>query len=99
MIKFDQINSSICIKPNIAILIFYIFALLIVGIFTQDNYKLQFMLLNLILFHYLIYEFLNFYKKGEKLILIQPYFLVIACFYILMHLMPNLRLFFVEIII
>lgn len=77
-------------------LIFYIFALMIVGIFTQDNYKLQFVLLNLILFHYLIYEFLNFYKKGEKLLFIQPYFLVIAFFFVLLHLMPNLRLFFVD---
>lgn len=96
MIRFNQINFSLCIKPNIAMLIFYIFALMIVGIFTQGNYKLQFMALNLILFHYLIYEFLNFYKKGEKLILIQPYFLVIVFFFILMHLMPNLRLFFVD---
>jgi len=96
MIKFDQINFSIFIKPNIAVLISYIFTLLMAHIFFQDNFKLQFILLNLILFHYLAYELLNFYIKGNKLFIVQPYFLVIAAFFVLLHLMPNLRLFFVD---
>ena len=81
------------IKPNIGLLIFYVLAFLAIYVVANDSFKIQFMLLNLILLHYLIYEFFNLSKNVTRLIFLQPYVLVIGLFFLLSNLLPNLRFF------
>jgi hypothetical protein len=96
MLNAQQIAITALIKPNIGLLTFYILTFLCVNIIAYDSYKIQFMLLNLILGHYLLHEFLKVSKNVSSLLFLQPIFLVIAFFFLLNHLIPNLRFFFVD---
>jgi len=71
------------------LLIFYLFTFFYE---FQDNPWTQFTLLNLILFFYLTYEALGLYSKDSFRPILHPYFITIGAFYILMNLVPNIRL-------
>jgi hypothetical protein len=96
MLNVTQSKLNWFIKPNIGLLIFYVIAFLAIYVVANDSFKIQFMLLNLILLHYLIYEFFNLSKNVTRLIFLQPYVLVIGLFFLLSNLLPNLRFFFVD---
>ena len=96
MLSTKQVAMTTFIKTNIGVLTFFILALVFVNIIAYDSYKIQFILLNLILLHYLLYEFLKVYKNVSSLLFLQPIFLVIAFTFLLNNLLPNLRFFFVD---
>ncbi|MDB9770278.1 hypothetical protein OAB98_04955 [Gammaproteobacteria bacterium] len=96
MANVKQFAMTAFIKPNVGLLTFYILTFLCINIFAYDSYKIQFMLLNLILLHYLLHEFLKLSTNVSSLVFLQPYVLVIGLFYILGNLLPNLRFFFVD---
>lgn len=82
---------------------FFISGVLILGItsylvsfFNTSNsvYKLQFILLNLILWSYLALEGLKILIEKPFRPYLHPLIIVIALFYLMMHLVPNLRLIF-----
>lgn len=96
MLSTKQFAMTAFIKTNIGVLTFFILALVFVNIIAYDSYKIQFILLNLILLHYLLYEFLKVSTNVSSLLFLQPIFLVIAFTFILNNLLPNLRFFFVD---
>lgn len=96
MIDAAHIKLSWFTKPNIGLLIFYSLIFLVVSLVANDSYKIQFMLLNLILLHYLLYEFFIQSKNINRFIFLQPYVLAIGFFFLLNHLIPNFRFFFVD---
>lgn len=92
-------------KQNIFTLKFFISVFLFLSITsylisffsTSSNiFKFQFILLNLILFLYLVSEGLTIFKEKPYRIFLHPLVLVSGLFYFMMHLGPNLRLIFDE---
>ena len=90
-------------KRDIFSLNFFISVFLIISItiylvsfFSTSNsvYKFQFILLNLILFFYLALEGMKILNEKPYRAFLHPLLMVIVLFYLLMNLMPNLRLIF-----
>lgn len=61
---------------------------------SSSVFRLQFILLNLILFLYLTSEGLKLLEEKPYRIFLHPFTLTIGLFYLMMHLGPNLRLIF-----
>lgn len=93
MIRIAEINLKSFVVPSFVLLFVLSLTYFFLSIFFYDSYKAQFLLLNLILLQYLIFEFFNLSSKESALIFLQPYFLVIVFFFLLNHLLPNIRFF------
>lgn len=61
---------------------------------SSTVYQIQFILLNLILWFYLALEGLKIFNEKPFRVFLHPLFIAIALFYLMMHLVPNLRLIF-----
>ena len=68
----------------------------LVSFFNTSNnvYKIQFILLNLILWFYLALEGLKILNEKPFRAFLHPLLIAIVLFYLMMHLVPNLRLIF-----
>ena len=86
------------LKFFISVFLFLSIASYLISFFSASSnvFKFQFILLNLILFLYLTSEGLKLFEEKPYRIFLHPFTLTIGLFYLMMHLLPNLRLIFDE---